>query len=483
MPERTSGAGALVVGTLVTLLAACGGRGDPGSGPAPAAACIVLEGTGPDAGARAPTRPSPTVGIVDRLDPRNAPVPENPGEEFVFGALYEPLVRMDCTGRIVPALAAAWEEEDRGRRWTFTLREGARFWNGDPVTARDVTRSWREAEDRGRDPWGSMRPLSVQVLDDRRLRVTLSRPWSRPPTILTAPALAVTRSTDGGAWPRSGTGPYRPASLSTPVAGGADAENDVLLELVSPGPASDLHSPIRIRIDPDADPRDLLDAGADLLLTGDPETVEYADLRPALSTRPLPWSRRYMVVLATPLSTGETVAAPSATFLEGLARDVARQEARPATGAGCLLAPLPLSRTTGGGSRIGYDPEDPTARALAERLVALAAASARNGVTEDALRSVGLADAPPDLVAVPTGSDAAEALQPGERARLLGVARRPDAACGGPAISDPRIVPLVDTRRRVVSRGAPLTLAVDGAGAPRIVGSRVVAGDSDGGDP
>lgn len=384
------GAAVLVAGALAALIAACG-RGSPHSDPAPAAACFVLEGTESDGdgGAGIGTRPSPIFGLTHAVDPENAPVPRNPGEDFVFGSLYEPLIRMDCTGKVIPGLAAGWAEEDGGRRWTFTLREGARFWNGEPVTARDVARGWQQEEGRGRDPWGSVRPLAVEVLDDRRLRVTLSRPWSHPPPVLTTAELAVTRPTNGTTWPRAGTGPYRPADPSTRVGAGAGDGGDLLLERVSPDPTSNLPAGIRIRIDPGADPRDLLDAGVDLLFTGDPETLEYADLRPGLSTRALPWSRRYLLVLAASLPAGDAASAPPAGFLEGLARDVAQEEARPASGAGCLMDPWPASRSAGGGSRLGYPGSDRTARALAERLVALATASPpRDGMT--ALSSSGI---------------------------------------------------------------------------------------------
>ena len=58
-------------------------------------------------------------------------------------AIYETLVRRDATGRIAPALASAWRFEDDGRRVVFTLRDGATFHDGSPVTARDVALHFR----------------------------------------------------------------------------------------------------------------------------------------------------------------------------------------------------------------------------------------------------------------------------------------------------------------------------------------------------
>jgi peptide/nickel transport system substrate-binding protein len=51
--------------------------------------------------------------------------------------VYEPLVGLSDTGESVPALAASWRLLSP-TEWEFTLREGARFSNGTPVTAEDV---------------------------------------------------------------------------------------------------------------------------------------------------------------------------------------------------------------------------------------------------------------------------------------------------------------------------------------------------------
>lgn len=42
----------------------------------------------------------------------------------------------------VPGVAERWEASEEGRRWTFHLREEARWSNGDPVTARDFLFAW-----------------------------------------------------------------------------------------------------------------------------------------------------------------------------------------------------------------------------------------------------------------------------------------------------------------------------------------------------
>ncbi|MEC8321833.1 MAG: peptide ABC transporter substrate-binding protein [Planctomycetota bacterium] len=58
-------------------------------------------------------------------------------------ALYEPLAAIDPEGRVVPAAARDWEVSEDGRRWTFHLRDGLRFSDGDPVTSDDFVFAWR----------------------------------------------------------------------------------------------------------------------------------------------------------------------------------------------------------------------------------------------------------------------------------------------------------------------------------------------------
>lgn len=56
----------------------------------------------------------------------------------VLKSVYDTLVEPDPAGQIVPALAERWEVSADGRTWTFTLRQGVVFHNGDRLTSRDV---------------------------------------------------------------------------------------------------------------------------------------------------------------------------------------------------------------------------------------------------------------------------------------------------------------------------------------------------------
>ena len=78
-------------------------------------------------------RPRPS-----RLDPINAK--NGNGDIFADNLIYSGLVRSDPAGSttIEPSLAQRWTISPDGRTYTFYLRPGLKFSNGQPVTAEDV---------------------------------------------------------------------------------------------------------------------------------------------------------------------------------------------------------------------------------------------------------------------------------------------------------------------------------------------------------
>src|SRR5256885_10221848 len=126
---------------------ACAPRGAPApAAPAPQAApplapLSICDLSG-DSIAHADTL---TVAAPGAVDPSHAPIPVTGAERVLFRQLYETLVRVDCEGHLHPALAASWNSSDGGRTWTVTLADGAIFWDGVPVSARDVLAAWGPA--------------------------------------------------------------------------------------------------------------------------------------------------------------------------------------------------------------------------------------------------------------------------------------------------------------------------------------------------
>ncbi len=61
----------------------------------------------------------------------------------VLNHLFEPLVRLDANMQPLPGAAESWEHNDDYTVWTFHLREGLTWSNGDPVVAEDFVYSLR----------------------------------------------------------------------------------------------------------------------------------------------------------------------------------------------------------------------------------------------------------------------------------------------------------------------------------------------------
>ncbi|MEN9890415.1 MAG: hypothetical protein RLY78_710 [Pseudomonadota bacterium] len=71
------------------------------------------------------------------LDPANA---TGLDVAEIIANLYDPLVVLDATDphKVLPGLAERWALTPDGKAWRFTLRKGAKFQSGQPVTAEDI---------------------------------------------------------------------------------------------------------------------------------------------------------------------------------------------------------------------------------------------------------------------------------------------------------------------------------------------------------
>jgi len=56
----------------------------------------------------------------------------------IIFSIYEALVKLDDEGSYQPSLAESWEVGEDARTWTFNLRSGVKFHNGDILLANDV---------------------------------------------------------------------------------------------------------------------------------------------------------------------------------------------------------------------------------------------------------------------------------------------------------------------------------------------------------
>jgi peptide/nickel transport system substrate-binding protein len=95
---------------------------------------------------------------------------------MVLYALHDALVKPMPGGDNTPSLAESWTTSKDGLTYEFVLRKGARFHNGEPVTAEDVKFSF----ERYRGAAAKLlkdRVREVQIVDAGRVRFQLKEPW------------------------------------------------------------------------------------------------------------------------------------------------------------------------------------------------------------------------------------------------------------------------------------------------------------------
>lgn len=167
------------------------------------------------------------------LDPHKV---ESDVEFNIISDVFERLVAVKRDGSIEPRLAERWENQNN-TVWTFHLRKGVTWSDGEPITAEDVVWSWQRLVDpKTVSPYASYpanmnienaaeiangkKPpaaLGVKALDDNTLQVTLTQPTASFLSMLAHPSLVPIDKTAverfGDKWARAehfvGSGPYR----------------------------------------------------------------------------------------------------------------------------------------------------------------------------------------------------------------------------------------------------------------------------------
>ena len=157
-------------------------------------------------------------------------------DDNIVLALFEGLTCIDeRTSQAVPGIAESWEASADGMAYTFHLRPGARWSDGDPLTAADFVYSFkrilspglasdysyilypiRNAEAFNSGKLSDFSRVGVRALDARTLRIDLARPCPYLPALAAHPAwFPVHRATieKFGADTRRGTDWTRPGNL------------------------------------------------------------------------------------------------------------------------------------------------------------------------------------------------------------------------------------------------------------------------------
>ena len=123
--------------------------------------------------------------------------------------LFTGLVDFDQSDNPIPGMAKSWDISPDGKTYTFHLRDGLKFSDGSPITAKDFVYSWRRGADpktaapynyefellvNGKAITKSEMPvdkLGVKAIDDGTLQVSLVNPMPSFLQVLTLPIFFV----------------------------------------------------------------------------------------------------------------------------------------------------------------------------------------------------------------------------------------------------------------------------------------------------
>lgn len=160
-----------------------------------------------------------TIGIPqdleDSLDPHEAVAA---GTKEVLFNLFEGLYKPDSDGNLIPAVASDYTVSEDGLTYTFTIREGVKFHNGNAVTAEDVKYSIEKFADiSNKNPLvAAFSNISlVAIEDESHVSITLETPDSDILAHLSmVTAAIIPKDSDDIATNPVGTGPYKYVSRS-----------------------------------------------------------------------------------------------------------------------------------------------------------------------------------------------------------------------------------------------------------------------------
>ena len=193
-----------------------------------AASSVFAAGTHPVTGEALADDQTFTYSLLDEFTTADPQMVEDVSGSYFVRDLFEGLMNQDADGNLIPGVATGYTTNDAKDVYTFTLRDNARWSDGNPVTAHDFVYAWRRLADPATaSPYswfadimalenvgavmsGESPPeaLGIRALDNHTLevRLTASLPYFAAMTThaSTFPSPQWTVRTFGDAWTKPG---------------------------------------------------------------------------------------------------------------------------------------------------------------------------------------------------------------------------------------------------------------------------------------
>jgi peptide/nickel transport system substrate-binding protein len=208
---------------LAAIMAACGGANNPSSS------------AGGSSGAG---KPGGTIkaGIVTPTAAINPVTVADQGGLDMLGQTGEYLAISNSSLNLVPVLAESWSANPAADVWTFKIRQGVKFHNGQPLTADDVVYTYKlQTDPKGSANalsafGGSLVPSGVQKVDSFTVAFHLEAPNGNFPYLCSSDnynMIILPNNYDPTKWESSflGTGPFK-LQKYTPKVGASFVRNE-----------------------------------------------------------------------------------------------------------------------------------------------------------------------------------------------------------------------------------------------------------------
>ena len=183
---------------VVLLFSACASPPSPEAGPPATEKPAVVQPTSPVPASAAPATAAPTSAPQETTPATSAPATEpavlrigwggspdtlNPGTAVlseaytIFELVYDAMYQLNLDGTYSLELADKVDVSDDGKTWTFTIRDGFKFHDGVPLTAKDIAFSYnfyKNHEDFAFLPVYTEYFDSVEAPDDKTVVINLT---------------------------------------------------------------------------------------------------------------------------------------------------------------------------------------------------------------------------------------------------------------------------------------------------------------------
>jgi peptide/nickel transport system substrate-binding protein len=209
---------------MAAIIAACGGANSTGSSSSGGTSTAAKPGGTIKAGIVTPTAAINPVTVADQ------------GGLDMLGQTGEYLAISNSSLQLVPVLAESWSANADSTIWTFKIRQGVKFHNGQALTADDVVYTYKlQTDPKGSSNalsafGGALLPSGVQKVDSSTVAFHLEAPNGNFPYLCSSDnynMIILPNNYDPTKWESSflGTGPFKMKSY-TPKVGASFVRNE-----------------------------------------------------------------------------------------------------------------------------------------------------------------------------------------------------------------------------------------------------------------